>query len=1158
MRNAAGCALVVFLAACGSGSPVMTMDVGGVSDTANGELVRAADVFVDIRPREEVDILWTDPDVLPWDVELTEVEAGPAPGEAGYPCKEGSDCNEGYCIVTPEGKQCTMHCEEECPFGWLCLQYTPSLPDQLFLCAPVFMELCTPCQANSDCMTNGVDSGQKCVDYGPEGYFCGGHCDEETSCPPGYSCVETLDITGATTTQCRSDAATCQCSQLAIDAGAWTECYVANEWGTCKGERHCMAEGLTACPAATPAQETCNGNDDNCDGQVDEELSGGECLVTGQYGACPGTLMCIDGVEKCEGTAAAAEKCDGLDNNCDGQTDEGFPDTDGDGTADCLETDKDSDGIPDGLDNCPSTFNPGQTDTDYDTVGDVCDPDDDNDLVPDGQDCASLDVTVHPGAEEICDGKDNDCNYIVDEGFMDTDGDGWKDCVDDDSDGDGAPDEADCAPLNADAWPGAPELCDGLDNDCDFDVDEGYPDGDGDGLADCADPDLDDDGLDNGSDNCPAVPNTEQADQDADGIGDKCDADLDGDSVTNLVDNCPSVANTTQGNVDGDGAGDACDDDLDGDGTDNGPDNCPLIANGGQEDADDDGIGDACEDDSDGDGAPDIADCAPLDAAAYPGAQEVCDGIDNNCNYSVDEGFPDADADGLKNCVDGDDDGDGEADEADCAPLNASIHPLAAEVCDGKDNDCDDKIDEEQPVLACGKGACFHSVASCSDGVVQVCDPLEGIAYEECDAVDNDCDGLVDEDLGTTTCGFGACQHTVGNCQGGETVACDPTEGAGPEECDGMDNDCDGKVDEDLGQTSCGQGQCFHTVSLCQGGVLTECAPFAGALPESCDGLDNDCDGDGDEDLGSTTCGLGECEHTVDNCLDGVPQMCNPLVGVLAESCDGLDNNCDGTIDDGFDDIDGDGAADCIDDDDDGDGDPDDTDCASLDETIGHTQTEVCFNDIDEDCDGDADPDTECLFASCDALHGAYPEQASGAFTIDPDGDGPVDSLEVLCDMVAAGGGWTVIDEKIPHGTGLECALAEVTEQGVIRLTPQNCCHGSGSHGGCGFWTTVKLPYQEIRVSDFSAVLNNCGSVNFNNPRVTAFKNSPQSPDNYHYPGWNPECEADCDVVWTNNHVDGLGDGTWDTEDAEPKYIHFGVGGFSTCLYMGTARLMVR
>jgi hypothetical protein len=117
------------------------------------------------------------------------------------------------------------------------------------------------------------------------------------------------------------------------------------------------------------------------------------------------------------------------------------------------------------------------------------------------------------------------------------------------------------------------------------------------------------------------------------------------------------------------------------------------------------------------------------------------------------------------------------------------------------------------------------------------------------------------------------------------------------EACNGIDEDCDGDIDEELGEGFCGAGACRRSVPFCQDGKPVACTPAEGSA-EACNGIDDDCDGAIDEELSGETCGIGACT-AVATCSDGVWSACVPGAP-SAESCNRIDDNCDNTIDEGF------------------------------------------------------------------------------------------------------------------------------------------------------------------------------------------------------------------------------------------------------------------
>ncbi len=248
------------------------------------------------------------------------LDTAPAKGRLGYPCDSNTDCQSGICLDTAKGKVCTEFCMESCPSGWACKDISWA-GDTVFVCLPRFSTLCDPCNTPSDCNPPMSAGNAACIDTGGNGSFCGGDC-ADSDCPDGYVCKK-VSVPGGVSKQCVPKSGKCKCSKSAILRELSTKCYIQNKAGKCMGERKCLATGLSDCDAKTPKPEECNKIDDNCNGLTDEGLDKVPCKNSNDYGTCSGTAKCVDGqVIGCDAPTPKPEKCDGFDNNCDGNTDE--------------------------------------------------------------------------------------------------------------------------------------------------------------------------------------------------------------------------------------------------------------------------------------------------------------------------------------------------------------------------------------------------------------------------------------------------------------------------------------------------------------------------------------------------------------------------------------------------------------------------------------------------------------------------------------------------------------------------------------------------------------------------------------------------------------------------------------------------------------------
>jgi len=688
------------------------------------------------------------------------------------------------------------------------------------------------------------------------------------------------------------------------------------------GTSSCVSgEMVDSCAPGTPAANdaSCNAVDDDCNGQTDEDFVGSP--TTCGVGSCQqsGTTSCVGGtvVDSCSAGSSGTEVCDGADNDCDGEVDEGLA------LATCGEG------------ACAAT-------------GTSCDP-----------------ASCAPGAPsaETCNGIDDDCNALIDDGagstfYIDRDGDGFGDtfptAIACERPAGYAAQDGDCYDYDPAIYPGAAEVCEnGQDDDCSGYVDDA-PECQGTCGNGTTEGDEECDDLNTSSgDGCSATCRLECTDIGQFATEHTCGHAIYGPfqnvtaqpypgfiygdvnrSHTHFTVNLPGAAGANESAVlympvvtgafafyskgnypmrlirtsdqvemplRYENSVATCGEDLTwfrvydlvvGDEYDVvfGPmeessavvviEYLPSFVEFTYYTTDRDGDGFGEEDTAIRSWCPmnfpnfiaQGGDCDGDSSEINPGGVELCDGLDNDCSQVPDDLF----------WVFDDADGDGAGDPAtsapvcelsagkvengdDCDDTNPAVYWGAPEVCDnGQDEDCDGEADEGE---SCGGG----------------CEGAERSFYP-----DGDGDGA-----GRSADVITACEAPAGHVEAGGD--CDDSNNAvhpgAAEACNGLDDDCDVEVDE---------------------GVLNACGTCGPVPVETCDGVDNDCNGVTDEAGGSTFYADADGDSFGDPALPVVACVASPGYVIeggdcddgnaavhpgAAESCNGLDDDCDGEAD---------------------------------------------------------------------------------------------------------------------------------------------------------------------------------------------------------------------------------------------------------------------
>jgi hypothetical protein len=844
-------------------------------------------------------------------------------------CETEDDCAPGeYCMPGYSGRECLPAClsQVSCPAGYFCRAMGVVDEVVVFVCLPDLPRLCLPCQDDDNCndgLCTQIDGQSRCA------MFCAG----EEGCPDGYECglVGTIDAEQPDLGLCQPVSGSCECTADA--AGQKRPCFREGPVGTCRGYEECdPSSGWVDCDAPEPSDEICDGTDNDCNGEIDEGLPDRiDCERSEPgVGTCTGQAVCA-GIAgwNCDAAVPSLETCDHLDNDCDGQTDEDFRVGDVYGMDDhCGNCGVSCAGvIANGIAFCDTSLASTicavkECDPGYFAVGRVL--------------CVRADVPIcQPcSADSHCAG--GVCLDMAGSGFCTAPCTGQEHCGEDHAcvekrDLQGSLLGSFCLPPNGscDCTPdqsGQVEACSATNEfgtcfgtqTCDPEV----------GWVGCT----------------AAIPEAE--------VCDGLDNDCDGSADDGLSDPVPCVR------------------EVPGIGTCSGTSVCMGR------------LGWVCD--------------------ARTPTVEVCDGLDNDCDGEIDEGdavgcrtrYPDADGDGFGDSAGAACRCAADADYpvllgGDCDDSRATVFPGAAETCNGIDDDCDGLTDEEGAIgcspyyldadgdgygsvvpgkCMCGPAAPYTAPAlgDCDDE-----DPLRHPgAVETCNGIDDDCDGLTDED-GAVGCtlwfrdldgdGFG--QDGTQRCMCGPSAPYTLTSGGdcddqiasihpgAAELCNLFDDNCDGEIDEDAidcqifyrdedqdGFGVAGDSRCLCLpVAPYEAVVAGDCDDASAAVrpvaEEICNGIDDNCDGVVDSGLDLPGCtmfhadadgdGYGLDDDRVCSCTapPGYPAIaggdCDDSraeVNPGAEDvCNGIDDNCNGITDEGAPDLDGDGVADCVD-----------------------------------------------------------------------------------------------------------------------------------------------------------------------------------------------------------------------------------------------------